>query len=75
MSEWISVKDRLPDKIGDYLVHMHYVPNGFGYAVCTYLGDEGIDGVYGFSVPESQRRNGGKITHWQPLPNPPKTGE
>ena len=55
-NEWISVKDRLPDKMIEVLVWAH------GYAsdyieVATYYGNE-------FTVDN--------VTHWMLLPAPPK---
>ena len=70
MGEWVSIDERLPDRLHDYLCAIRFVPFGFGYAICTFLGDEGIDGVYGFSVPDSTRRLGGTITHWMPIEPP-----
>jgi len=59
MSEWISVKDRLP---GDYAV---LVSGGVAYYA---------DGVWytvtGFTYPGVPIR--WEVTHWMPLPEPPK---
>lgn len=56
MSEWISVKDRLPDTCGKYLVWTENT----GVETCRW------DGKW----------RGGRwtsfITHWIPLPTPPK---
>lgn len=58
MGEWISVEDRLPDE------NTH---------VFAYLSDRGFQEVpylvtkfdrYGFNI--------SNVTHWQPLPEPPK---
>lgn len=81
MSEWISVKDRLPKTDGHYLV---YKDTGFGFGlqeVCGFarnlkdIDDECFTrkkaGFYkydrecGFYEPAD-------ITHWMPLPEPPK---
>jgi hypothetical protein len=57
MSEWISVKDRLPEEAGYYLVYPRdkYHTSWFnrGFAVTTL-----------YSI---------KVTHWMPLPQPPET--
>ncbi len=67
MSEWISVKDRLPERDGRYIVFTDrncvttarfYVPMTFHDGYC---------------------RKGGwqynrKVTHWMPLPEPPEEG-
>jgi hypothetical protein len=55
--EWISVKDRLPRKDGDYIV---YTPSSNISKVrkCSYTV------LYGWGINE--------VTHWMPLPSPPK---
>jgi hypothetical protein len=60
MSEWISVKDRLPDNHGYYLCH--YI---FDTKRCYH--DFWFTGSVFSTVDE--------ITHWMPLPNPPKDKE
>ena len=72
--EWISVKDRLPDKDGWYLV---YAPG--------YWGNSRIYGLDGMAYSNFKRnykdhwgieRGAGRgwpgiITHWMPLPKAP----
>lgn len=67
--EW-NTADHEPKGLIDCLVRFSYPPNGYGYAVCTWLGHEGIDGVFGWSVSESDRRNGTTITHWAEITEP-----
>lgn len=50
MTEWISVKDRLPQEHKNYLV---FTKHGVT-EILKYDGDAGV------------------VTHWQPLPEPPK---
>ena len=61
MSEWISVKDRLPDANESVLCYFHYGPN-FPAVICEneYIGS----GMW--------MADGSKVTHWMPLPEPPK---
>ena len=82
--QWINVKDRLPDKDGNYLC---YLECG---AVCeaafdSTIASEGEEfpfgewvGVYnsdtlGFT--DSYWEEYDAITHWMPLPEPPKDGD
>ena len=59
LSDWISVEDRLPEKLGCYLVHFQ---SGDLTSWSYNDQDTGFnDAIY------SQ----GPITHWQPLPSPP----
>ena len=63
---WISVKDRLPNKQDDCLV---WYESKFTYPhirTACYLGDSF------FSTGGIQHSNF-TITHWMPLPEPPKT--
>ena len=66
MSEWISVKDRLPETKGEYLVV---------YNPCHWdcVEDEtkvGIDSFRGKSAWAKKKYQ--RVTHWMPLPNPPE---
>lgn len=63
-SEWISVKDRLPKSMEEVLIC-----NDRGYVVVGRLEDNGewlvtwsLSGIY-------------HVTHWRPLPEPPKEVE
>ncbi len=57
MSEWISVKDKLPHKAGKYVIFMPRLTGDTRYAVSYY--EYKSWGV------------GERVTHWQPLPPPP----
>ena len=63
MSEWISVKDRMPEEGVDVLV--------YGY---IYLDRKGVD--VDFVDGESGNffyYDDGGVTHWRPLPEPPES--
>jgi hypothetical protein len=63
VNQWISVKDRLPDEDGWYLVYKHNRVRVAEWCKdCWYNeSDLPIDDC--------------AITHWQPLPEPPKEGD
>ena len=66
-SKWISVKDRLPDKHDRYLcnVKAFSFPDLCYFAILKYDDGGFIEGkIYTDDV-----------THWMPLPKPPKEGE
>jgi len=61
-SQWVSVDERLP--------------NADGFYVCFYHGDAGVlfytEPFRQFSNPSNGLYFTEKVTHWQPLPKPPK---
>lgn len=75
-SRWISVKERLPKRRADYLCiyvfgdsEMHFYgvlmfhpeqDAENGYVTGPHFSDEGMEGM--------------RVTHWMPLPEPPKEG-
>lgn len=61
VQKWISVSERLPDKPGDYLV----LSKNKNYSVRTFL-------IYDEVRKEFIHIENGTITHWMPLPQPPK---
>lgn len=78
--QWISVKDRLPEKDGEYLVFTEQ-RDCFNALFESEIGDGGEFGVWlnsyhpdtlGFLDSEWQEYEG--ITHWMPLPEPPEEG-
>ena len=64
VKEWISVKDRLPEEKVDCIVHYKhaYCDNDGYWAIgfCCYDGEK-------FQLGPAY-----KVTHWMPLPHPPK---
>lgn len=67
--DWISVKDRLPERSGDVLVCCgeHYM-NVLSYS-CRHKAFNAFD-----DLPTSEDRIE-SVTHWMPLPEPPEEGE
>lgn len=63
VQDWISVKDRLPEKEGRYLCVKQIGKSGAVY-VQVMNGDS-----YGFSLEHIYHDD---VTHWMPLPQPPK---
>jgi len=78
MSEWISVKDRLPEPFVDVLVWCENLAQDYAQLECFRVGEfyAAIDRfcVWEDGKPSSFRtdRFYGKVTHWMPLPEPPK---
>ena len=75
MSEWISVKDRLPIEDDDYLTYV--MDNGCSYRCevqSFYKDQKKLKGMYGdcFSHWELTKWDDDIVTHWMPLPKPPK---
>jgi Protein of unknown function (DUF551). len=67
MSEWISVKEGMPAECASVLV------SNEGGAVANMYYDDGkwfADGFLSSKIPNIAYT--GEITHWMPLPDPPK---
>lgn len=66
--EWISVKDRLPRSVGSYLVVYTDEDNQSAVVtICAYAYFD--DTKMSWKIPWWDERS---ITHWMPLPEPPK---
>ena len=63
--EWISVDDRLPEPFVSVLVHM---PGEEPFPT-VHEGFISNDGIWQSAM---FRREPGDVTHWQPMPQPPK---
>ena len=63
--QWISVDDRLPEPFVSVFVHMP------GEEPCPTVREGFIsnDGIWQSAM---FRREPGEVTHWQPMPQPPK---
>ena len=76
MSEWIKVEDRLPELDSYVLCASPYEFTGDnlkkhkGFTIITAMYCNGEDSVFWFNDQTGNEENG--ITHWQPLPEPPK---
>lgn len=71
VNQWISVNDRLPEEEGDVLVWIvDGKPDGIHHLESEYIANW-EDG--NFYDGDWNVING--ITHWQPLPEPPKDGD
>ena len=64
-SGWISVEERLPEESGDYLTYhgRFYMEIYFNADLCMWN--------VRFDDLENEIKS---VTHWQPLPEPPKVG-
>lgn len=62
MSEWISVKDRLPENNNPILVYMPEEKGWLRYGISIGIIDDGTD-------------DKDEVTHWMPLPLPPNENE
>lgn len=68
-SNWISVKDRLPEALINVLVCIDYA-----HIVCvgTYAGTEGFRILHFSGEFFYEKKHEIKVTHWMPLPSPPR---
>lgn len=65
IQEWIPVTDRLPEPFVSVLAHM---PGEKPFPT-VHEGFISNDGIW---QSEMFRREPGEVTHWQPMPQPPK---
>lgn len=67
LNEWISVEDRLPEEKGEYLVTYHpcWWDDVKYDEIC--VGMDSFRGKTSWAKRKFQR-----VTHWRPLPKPPK---
>ena len=80
VQEWISAKDRLPEKKGAFLVYVKTKNKWCGYIKTTWFTPcyEGVeDHMQGKQVWYDYDSDQGDyevrdVTHWMPLPEPPK---
>ena len=65
VQEWISVDNRLPEPFVSVLVHMP------GEEPCPTVREGFVsnDGIWQSAM---FRREPGEVTHWKPMPQPPK---
>lgn len=65
VSKWISVNDKLPATRKTVLIYDEYEGISAGYYDSYYAKFRSIEDIY----------RSCNVTHWQPLPEPPKGGE
>lgn len=71
-SGWISVEDRLPDKSGNYLYAKHVWDDAFVYGVLNYSAKHKLFNTRDEVPFEEAKLTAIEVTHWMPLPEPPK---
>ncbi|MBO7276171.1 MAG: DUF551 domain-containing protein [Clostridia bacterium] len=70
MSNWKSVKERLPEKSGPYLCYYHFEGH-------PHIHFYGVWDFYANDTPrrfQFEQRHSIRVTHWMDLPAPPKLG-
>ncbi len=71
---WISVKDKLPNSNGCYIVWRPYFYPDFGMpSICYFDGSNTWHDSYG--VDFERTLDAGDVTHWMPLPEPPEVSK
>ena len=70
--KWISVEERLPKPYKNVIVYRKYLNPVSGYCVIDYIE---LTGQGGFEWSKSCASWKYVVTHWMPLPEPPKEEE
>ena len=71
MNNWISVRDRLPDEDGTYITFTNATGKSKGVIAQRFV-TEVVRGVKVKRWKYNDRISPWIVTHWQPLPEPPK---
>ena len=84
VDRWISCEDRVPDESGKYLCYLA-TDEMEVVEFCREIEDDECNNNYPFGVWNTYPSDDGgecrewieilEVTHWQPLPEPPKDGE
>lgn len=77
MSERISVEDKLPEEADNFMgsgfsVNVLVVDSGGDMDICRYMYPWRNMDLLGFSLDKGSVVNKDDVTHWMPLPEPPK---
>ena len=76
VQEWISVKDRLPEESGNYIVCCDDSSCSYGegiwYSSDVVVVSEYYEGSWIWYVGDTEWSLENIVTHWMPLPEPPK---
>lgn len=77
---WISCKDNMPDTLERGLSTMYsdccLVCDAFGWVRMAYYITDGQKSWWEFADAQNQNKiDWTEVTHWQPVPEPPKDGE
>lgn len=80
VNRWISVKDRMPDTPEEGLNVMYsdccLVCDEFGWCGMAYYITDGQKSWWEFADAQNKNKiDWTEVSHWQPLPEPPKDGE
>lgn len=72
MSEWISVEDQLPDDTNLKVIRYSLKGKHMGISLSHYWHPSNMQDGYLMWDFEFGNTQGTKVTHWMPLPPPPK---
>lgn len=80
VDRWISVKDRMPDTPEEGLNVMYsdccLVCDEFGWCGMAYYITDGQKSWWEFADAQNKNKiDWTEVSHWQPLPEPPKDGD
>lgn len=74
VDQWISVRDRLPDTDGEYLVYTdHYEIVEYDTELRQFGHTDEYKDELGYNIVEWYEVH--NVTHWMPLPNKPINGK
>lgn len=75
IDRWISIEDSLPKPYSTVILYTKYKEIAYGFFRGEYYEDKPLFSMTMSNNAENSWYEEVRITHWQPLPEPPKDGD
>ena len=74
IDRWISIEDSLPEPYSNVILYTNYKATAYGFFRGEYYEGKPLFSMTMSNNAENSWYEEVRITHWQPLPDPPKEG-
>lgn len=75
VSKWISVKDKLPKEVVKVLIYTEYNATAYGFFTGAYYNNRPLFAITMNRNSKHSWYEEIRVSHWMPLPEPPKDGD
>lgn len=75
MNQWISVKDKLPEEAVKVLIYTEYNATAYGFFTGAYYNNRPLFAITMNRNSKHSWYEEIRVSHWMPLPEPPKDGD